>query len=98
MQNQRSKKETIEPEHKKRLDYLDFDWEPMAERWEHNFNALISFREEHGNCLVPARHKTASGFRLGRWVSRQRTDKEQLTSERVQRLDDLGFVWKVKKG
>ena len=34
-----------------------------------------------------------NGFKLGQWVSVQRTTKDIMSAERKQRLDDLGFVW-----
>ena len=33
------------------------------------------------------------GFRLGQWVSVQRTKEESVYPERKQRLNDIGFVW-----
>jgi hypothetical protein len=32
-------------------------------------------------------------FKLGRWVGIQRSEQENLSTERQQRLDDIGFVW-----
>lgn len=44
--------------------------------------------------------ETASDFKLGSWVANQRGayNNNQLTPDRIQRLDDLGFVWRVGKG
>ncbi|MGH7180654.1 MAG: helicase associated domain-containing protein [Nitrospiraceae bacterium] len=36
------------------------------------------------------------GYRLGSWVSAQRQKVETLSPERHQRLNALGFVWKVR--
>ncbi len=33
---------------------------------------------------------------LGTWVSKQRTNKNQLSEGQIARLDALGFVWKVR--
>jgi len=35
------------------------------------------------------------GFKLGIWVSSQRTKKDKLKPDQRNRLDELGFVWKV---
>jgi hypothetical protein len=50
---------------------------------------------EVGNCLVEARHITASGYKLGKWVSTQRQYKREPKPERIQKLNDFGFVWDV---
>ncbi len=34
-----------------------------------------------------------SGYRLGSWVTNQRTVQDTMSPERRQRLDALGFVW-----
>ena len=65
--------------------------------WEQRFSELGNFKDTNSHCLVPMLYTTASGFALGKWVGSQRTayKKGQLTPERIQRLDDLGFVWDV---
>ena len=81
-----------------RLNELGFAWDPNAERWKQGFSELAIFKEEFGHCRVLRSFNTASNYTLGSWVSKQRTayNKDQLTPERIQRLGDLGFVWKVK--
>ena len=44
---------------------------------------------------MPRGHKEDS-YALGDWVSAQRAKKEQMDSERRQRLDNLGFVWDAR--
>jgi uncharacterized protein (DUF2384 family) len=34
-----------------------------------------------------------NGFNLGSWVSDQRKRHDNLSPERIQRMDDIGFVW-----
>lgn len=91
------KKNQLIPERIQRLDDLGFVWDDLAERWETGITELANFKAENNNCLVPVAYKTASGFLLGRWISAQRTRKDHTTPERIQRLDDLGFVWKVQE-
>jgi hypothetical protein len=82
------------PERKQRLDDLGFVWDPHNEDWETGFAALKAYKEQHGHCRVPQRHKLV-GFNLGSWVGIQRGVKDQMLPERKQRLDDLGFAWDV---
>jgi hypothetical protein len=93
LNRQRSKKDELPLERIQRLDNLGFVWDPRIHRWEENFKALVAYKAEFGDCLVPAT-RSYQGFKLGSWVNRQRFYVEKrLTPERIQRLNDLGFVW-----
>ena len=35
------------------------------------------------------------GFKLGRWVSNQRTRRDSVTPDQLKRSEDIGFVWDV---
>lgn len=66
--------------------------------WEKNFTRLKVYKEKYGNTHVPTR-----GYddpQLAKWVSRQREyyNKNVLSSERVVKLNSLGFSWKLKAG
>src|SRR5262249_39435851 len=71
-----------------------FVWDPFEEGWELGFAAFLKFKKRERHCLVPALH-IEGGFRLGRWVSKQRTCKEKgsLSPERIERLNAEDFVW-----
>jgi len=60
--------------------------------WEEGFSALRTFKRQHGHCLVPRWHMQGK-YKLGQWVAVQRYRKANLSSERMRRLDDIGFVW-----
>ena len=47
--------------------------------------------------IVPKIHKE-DDFRLGIWISNQRKIKDNISPERIERLDDLGFIWSLKSG
>ena len=93
---QRQARETLSPERKARLDVLGFVWDPLSAQWEEGFDHLKVFKQREGHCRVPARHGE-NGFRLGGWVNWQRTNKEQLTIVRRERLDGLAFVWDARE-
>jgi superfamily II DNA or RNA helicase len=79
----------------KRLEALGFVWDPFADAWEKGFNKLEAFRVREGHCRVP-KSFMEDGYRLGGWVQNQRSDKYQMSAERRQRLDAIGFVWSTK--
>ena len=87
---QRLKKEQITPEQLNRLNELGFVWEIV--NWELGYKHLVTYKEEFGDCLVPMSFKS-SQFNLGSWVNKQRLKKDKLTTERLDQLSELGFVW-----
>lgn len=65
----------------------------VEKHFETMFQALLQYKQEHGDCLVPQRWKESRS--LAEWVSSQRMayNREQLAPDRVRRLDDIGFEW-----
>jgi hypothetical protein len=92
---QRTNSSSLLPERRKRLDAIGFVWSVREMEWEEGFSALSSFKAREGHCKVPQK-QVEGGFRLGGWVSIQRGSKDTMSAERKQRLDALGFVWRVK--
>jgi len=70
--------------------------------WEEQFVALLTYQRETGHCKVPARFK--ANPKLGRWVMTQRRQftllmqgfPSALTTERIQRLESIGFTWSIR--
>ena len=77
-----------------KLEALGFDRDPLETAWMEGLQHLKAFKKREGHCHVPVSHKE-NGFSLGQWVFRQRQNK-CLSAERRQRLDELGFVWKIR--
>ena len=89
---QRTRKSKLTPERQRRLDEIGFVWEYRIETWEKGLNNLLRFKEIEGHCRVPKTFKL-EGFALGSWVHRQRRFVHSLSTERKQRLTDIGFIW-----
>ena len=92
VQSQRSKKDSLTPDQLKRLNSLGFSWNPLTEQWEQHFAALQKFRKREGHCRVPDSHQE-DRLKLGQWVRLQRSRKDGLTPDRLERLNTLGFSW-----
>src|SRR2546422_2394128 len=75
-----------------RLEELGFVWDPFGESWEHMFGRLAGYKQQHGDCFVPRSYRDK---KLVTWVTNQRSVKNRgkLEAPRVQRLENLGFVW-----
>ena len=89
---QRLNKDKMSSERRQRLDDLGFVWNALETDWEEGLRYLKIYKGRAGHCRVSQRHKE-SGFRLGQWVIVQPVNKENMPSERRQRLVELGFVW-----
>ena len=67
--------------------------------WELRFNELVEFKALHGHCKVPRGYK--ENIKLSEWVHMQRKNyRKKLPSiigERVDKLNEIGFLWDVKK-
>jgi hypothetical protein len=89
---QRKKRSQLSTDQIKRLESIDFNWDPRDEQWEQGFNALQRYHKRTGHSRVEA-DLEVDGFKLGNWVVTQRSRKDILPTERLRRLNSLGFSW-----
>ena len=77
------------------LSDLEFIWDKLSVKWDSRFDELLLYQETHGDSNVP---KEWPGG-LGAWANTQRQAKknEKLSTERILRLDAIGFVWLPRK-
>jgi superfamily II DNA or RNA helicase len=96
---QRTRKDKIDPDRRKRLEATPgWSWDALSEQWEDGFSHLKEFSDRERHCRVPAKYRTDDGYRLGRWLIRQRDNRDTMDPDRRQRLEALpGWVWKVEK-
>jgi hypothetical protein len=82
-----------------RLEALpDWTWDPLADRWDEGFTYLCRYVELKGDCRVPQSY-VEDGYRLGWWVTAQRTSYRQgkLDRDRVLRLEAIpGWTWDAR--
>lgn len=87
------------------LNTLNFKWSMRKEhaaQWNERYEELIEFKRINGHCLVPQRY--SSNPPLGTWVNTQRRHyklrqdgkKSCLTQERLNKLNEIGFVWSTQ--
>jgi hypothetical protein len=81
------------PERIEKLDEIGFVWDPFEAQWSEYFEQLIQYKKEHGDTLVPQDY--GDNPSLGKWVATQRTNynANTLYSERIEKLNEVGFVW-----
>lgn len=85
---------------------------PVEQRFvTHTFAEMLEklkiYKEVNGNTKVPQLYKTEDGAALGAWVASNRKQYElmkcgqkghSLTPERIEQLESLGFIWKLRFG
>jgi hypothetical protein len=92
------RKGELRPDRREQLDAMGFEWRGMRkagqQRWERRFEQLLSFQQRFGHCQVPMHWREDPAF--GHWVDNQRAFRKagKLSSERVRRLDEIGFQWR----
>ncbi len=78
----------------KLLDAIGFDWE-IKERanvpWEEMYGRLLEFKMTHGHTRVPVQWE--EDVKLGKWASRMRYEKINLSWERIKLLNRISFDW-----
>jgi len=84
---------------KYRMDLLDgigFVWEINDTQWMEMYQRLITYKKRHTNTSVPQHYKDDP--KLATWVDTQRQyyRKKELSVERINYLESIGFVWKIR--
>ena len=91
---QRTKKAKLSQERIDRLNELGFDWDPRESDWNQQYALLVEFQIQNDHCNVSRNHPQYSS--LARWTQTQRMKKNKLSEERIDKLNQLGFVWDTK--
>jgi hypothetical protein len=74
-----------------RLNEIRFPWSVQEGYWMRMYDALLDFRKAFGHTRVPSQWEPNP--RLAAWAYRTRRDKQELTSQKVELLDGIGFDW-----
>ena len=93
----RYNKDNLSAERKRRLNAIGFVWKWRDYLWDRGFTALSKFKRREGHCHVPIFHSEGN-YRLGWWVSTQRKNRKEMSTERKARLNKIGFVWNENRG
>ncbi|OQR82363.1 hypothetical protein THRCLA_23213, partial [Thraustotheca clavata] len=99
----RSYRDNLLPEHRNDLDKLGFVWDGLEYKWLRNLTALTTYNKLHGNLLIPIKFvvpindpnwpEETWNLKIGAFVKRLRTRRDNLLPEHQHELDKLGFVW-----
>lgn len=101
VQKQRSlwKEGRLSPKQIKLLTAIGMEWE-FDDPWEVGFEHAERYFKDYGNLDVEGSYICEDGYRLGRWLVRQRANHNNpkqyraLAAEQSKRLETIGIVWK----
>ena len=93
--NQRVTKDKMKLDRRQRLEGLPgWSWDVFSDKWEEGFSHLKEFSERQGHCRVSSTYTTDDFYRLGQWVTIQRSCKDEINTDRRRRLEALpGWSW-----
>jgi hypothetical protein len=97
-QRNRYKKGKLEGNRIAMLNELGFQWNPHNKRWIDNYNELVAYHAEHGDCNVQKKYEV-NNIKLGIWADSQRKQykKGKLNADSIAMLENLGFQWSPKE-
>ncbi|MDD5343924.1 MAG: helicase associated domain-containing protein, partial [Smithella sp.] len=93
------KKGNLSPDRIKQLEEIGFKWElqeeQREEQFEKGFQETLLYKERTGNANAPDKYKTHEGYKLGIWQGVQKNNykKGKISSDRIKRLENIGFKW-----
>jgi len=76
-----------------------WSWDPLEDNWKESFEYLKEYVAEHGVAIVNVNLQTKNGFKLGGWVSTQRTSMQKgtLSVDHIIKLESLPSWFRVIK-
>lgn len=71
------------------------------ERWDRNYLYAKEYYMKYGNLNVPWNYVLEDGFKLGSFISNQRTayngtGTSKFSIERIEKLENIGMIWNVR--
>lgn len=93
IQRKKWAEKSLSREQLKKLEMLDFSFNPREDKWNEMYDALLAYKKRTGNCHVPPKDG-----KLGKWVSFQRTcyRTKKIEKERIEKLNKIGFAWNLR--
>ena len=98
-QRQSYRRENISVDRIKRLESIDFVWDPLEEQWMAMYDRLRAYKNKHKSTQVPRTYTTAENHlpHLGSWVYKQRSlyRNGKSLEKRVEYLNSIDFEWEA---
>lgn len=102
IRNLRRRNSPLTAEQIQSLEPIGFTWQTLRankilydQRWDAMYKQILQYRERYGHCSVPGGWK--ENRKLATWVRDQRQNyhRHVMPKDRIQKLKDIGFVWRI---
>ena len=89
------RKQELSPERIQLLEAIGFMWDPFESAWQEQYSYVREYRKTYPDRWPQAKEGYPVDNNLGTWCSTQRVkyNKKELSPERMQLLEAIGFVW-----
>ena len=96
-QRQAYKKGELDADKVDKLNEVGFIWDPHDDAWNKNFEVYCDYVETTGK--LPTKKTVYQEINIGAWTNNQRQayKKNLLEDWKIQKLNEAGFIWSVKK-
>ena len=87
---------------RKKLTEIGMVWDSAQNaQWQNAYHRAEEYYRQNGNLNIPYAYCTADGYKLGRWLARQKSARKSpgknsncvMTLERAAKLEKIGIVW-----
>lgn len=73
----------------------------LSLQWDEWYDLANRYWMLHDDLLIPNKYATRDGYRLGRWIERQRSlyrrHSHIMTDEKVDKLNSIGMIWVLEE-
>lgn len=77
------------------LEAINISWdEPSVNSWEYGYNKAKEFYTRYGTLDLRRCFVRDPSFDLRTWLKRQRSRRKKLSNEQINKLNEIGMVWK----
>lgn len=93
---------TLTPEQVRQLDGIGMMWSKTFDsQWQSAYALAEAYYRQNGNLNIPYAYCAPDGYKLGRWLARQKSAKRApgknsncvMTPERIAKLEKIGVMW-----
>lgn len=89
-----------------KLSAIGMVWDSSFDvQWRSAYAKAEEYYRQNGNLNIPYIYRTPDGYKLGKWLARQKSAKRApgknsncvMTTERIAKLEDIGVVWDAEE-